>query len=86
MPTESARTACSAGSSSTRVTIGSGMCTSSESSRRVARERSMSRHTRDTTVVSHARRSLTSPVSARDRRSQASCTASSASVSEPSMR
>ena len=46
----------------------------------------MSRHTRDTTVVSQARRSLTVPVSARFSRSQASCTASSASLSEPSIR
>ena len=37
---------------SSRLTIGSGTCTSSGSSRRVSRERSMFRHTRATTVVS----------------------------------
>ena len=47
------------------VTIGSGTCTSSGSSRRAVRERSMSRQTRDTTVVSQARRFRTSPASVR---------------------
>ena len=50
------------------------------------RVRSMSRQTRDTTVVSHARMFRTSSASVLDSRSQASCTASSASVSEPSIR
>jgi len=53
-PTESASTACCSGSFwSALLTIGSGTCTSSGSSRRVARRRSMSRHTREVTVVSH---------------------------------
>ena len=59
---------------------------SSGSSRRDVRVRSMSRHTRATTVVSQPRGFSTSLVSARSRRSHASCTASSASASEPSMR
>ncbi len=42
--------------------------------------------TRATTVVSQAFRFSTSLVSERLKRSQASCTASSASLSEPSMR
>src|SRR5947209_3298367 len=46
----------------------------------------MSRHTRPTTVVSHAPRLSTARVSERFRRSHASCTASSASLTEPSMR
>jgi hypothetical protein len=46
----------------------------------------MSRQTRATTVVSQARRFATSRVSERLSRSQVSCTASSASLSEPSIR
>jgi hypothetical protein len=46
----------------------------------------MSRHTRATTVVIQPPRFSTSPVPDRLRRSQASWTASSASLSEPSMR
>jgi hypothetical protein len=46
----------------------------------------MSRHTRETTVVSHPPRFSTVLVSERLSRSQASCTASSASSREPSMR
>jgi hypothetical protein len=42
--------------------------------------------TRATTVVSHADRFSISPASDRLSRSQASCTASSASLSEPSIR
>ncbi len=42
--------------------------------------------TRATTVVSQPARFSTPPVSARLSRSQASCTASSASLSEPSIR
>ncbi len=56
------------------------------SSRRVRRERNMLRETRPTTVVSHAPRLSTSLVSARLKRSQASWTASSASLTEPSIR
>ena len=68
------------------LTIGSGTCGPSGSSRRDLRERSMSRHTRATTVVSHPPRFSTPLVSDRLRRSQASWTASSASLSEPSIR
>ena len=67
-------------------TIGSARCAPSGSSRRDLRERSMSRQTRATTVVSQPPRFSTPLVSARLSRSQASCTASSASLSEPSIR
>ena len=63
--------------------IGSGTRTSSGCSRRVLRARSMFSATRATTVVSQPRRFSTSLVSARLSRSQASWTASSASLSEP---
>ena len=56
------------------------MCGSIGSSRRVWRERSMFSETRATTVVSQAFRFSTSLVSERLKRSQASCTASSASL------
>ena len=46
----------------------------------------MSRHTRETTVVSQPVRFSTPLVSERLSRSQASCTASSASLYEPSVR
>jgi hypothetical protein len=46
----------------------------------------MSRHTLATTVVSHPARFCTSLAPERLTRSQDSCTASSASVSEPSIR
>jgi hypothetical protein len=46
----------------------------------------MFRHTRATTVVSHPPGFRTSLVSARLARSQASCSASSASLTEPSIR
>jgi hypothetical protein len=46
----------------------------------------MSRQIRDTTVVSQPRMFRTSSVSVRVSRSHVSCTASSASVSEPSIR
>jgi hypothetical protein len=46
----------------------------------------MSSDTRATTVVSQPPRLVTAVVSARLRRSHDSCTASSASLSEPSMR
>jgi hypothetical protein len=84
-PTESAISASSSGSP-IGETIGSGSTESSGSSRRARRERSMFRLIRATTVVSHARRSRIVPGSERSTRSQASCTASSASVIEPSMR
>jgi hypothetical protein len=48
--------------------------------------RAQHRHTRATTVVSHPPRFSTALVSERLRRSQDSCTASSASLSEPSIR
>ena len=86
-PTESASTAsCSGSIPGSGVTIGSGTRTSSGSSRRVRRVRSMFSDTRATTVVSQPGRLSTSPVSARLNRCQASCTASSASLSEPSIR
>jgi hypothetical protein len=56
------------------------------SSRRDARERSMFRLTRATIVVSQPPRLSTPLVPARLARSQASWTASSASLSEPSIR
>jgi len=56
------------------------------SSRRDARERSMSSDTRATTVVSQPPRFCTPLASARLSRSQASWTASSASLTEPSIR
>jgi hypothetical protein len=64
------------------VTTGSGTCTSKGSSRRDVRVRSMSRHTRATTAVSHARRFSTPLTSARLSRSQPSCTACSASLTD----
>ena len=89
-PTESASMASASGPSSpraiARAMIGSGTCTSKGSSRRDARVRSMSRHTRATTVVSHPRRLSTPLTSVRLNRIQASWTASSASLTEPSMR
>ena len=68
------------------VTIGSGRCTPKDSSRRDRRERSMFSDTRATTVVSQPPRFSISRLSERLSRSQASCTASSASLSEPSIR
>src|SRR5260221_10117747 len=85
MPTESASTACSSGPSSTR-TIGSGVNSSSACSRRARRTRSSSRQTRATPVVSQPPRFATASASERPRRNHASCTASSASVREPSIR
>lgn len=81
-PTESASSTDSSGPSSSRVMIGSG----TNSSRRALRERSMSRQTRPTTVVSQPARFSTSEVSLRLSRSHDSCTASSASLNEPSIR
>ncbi len=65
---------------------GSGPPSSRAPSRRDFLLRSMSKHTREVTVVSQADRLSTPAVSVRESRSQASCTASSASGSEPSMR
>ena len=56
------------------------------SSRRDWRDRSMSRHTRETTVVSHPPRLSMSVASARLSRSHASWTASSTSLNDPSIR
>jgi hypothetical protein len=56
------------------------------SSRRDMRDWSMFRDTRATIVVSQPPRFSTSPAPARLNRSQASCTASSASLAEPSTR
>jgi hypothetical protein len=56
------------------------------SSRRVRRERRMFSDTLETTVVSQPGRFSTSAVPVRSKRIQVSWTASSASVSEPSMR
>ncbi len=71
---------------SRELTTGSGTKVSMGSSRREARERSMLRQTRLTTVVSQPARFLTSLTSAWLSLSQVSCTASSASLSEPSIR
>ena len=83
-PTESAISASCAVASGPAA--GSGTCGPSGSSRRDVRERSMSRQTRATTVVSHPPRFPISLASERESRSHASCTASSASLSEPSIR
>ena len=89
-PTESASSAsCSGSMPAALETIGSGMRTwsgSSVSSRRDSRGRSMSRHTRAVTVVSQPARFSITSASERCRRSHASWTASSASLSEPSIR
>ncbi len=88
MPTESASSASCSGSTrdSGRIT-GSGTNVSSIGcSRRAARERSRSRQILPVTVVSQPPRLPISAGSTRPSRSQASCTASSASASEPSMR
>ena len=89
-PTESARSAsCSGSIPSARLTSGSGTRVPRGSprgtTRREVRERSMSRHTLPTTVVNHPPRFSTPLVSERLRRSQASWTASSASLIEPSI-
>ena len=86
-PTASARSAsCSGLAPSGRSTIGSGMRTPRGSSRRDWRERSMFSETRATTVVSQPPRFSTLSASVRLRRSHVSWTASSASLSEPSIR
>ena len=82
-PTESVSSdSCSGSVPSSRLKIGSGTRASRGSSRRAVRERGMSRHTRDTPVVNHACRFSTPVGSARLRQSQASCTASSASLTD----
>jgi hypothetical protein len=63
-----------------------GQPSASGSSRRALRERSMFSDTRETTVVSHPPRFSISSASERLSRSQASWTASSASLTEPSIR
>jgi hypothetical protein len=73
------------GSTSSSSAPGSGNCTPAGSSRRL-RDRRMSRHTRPTTVVNHPLRFSTPLVRVRLSRNQASWTASSASLSDPSMR
>ena len=86
-PTESAISAsCSGSVPSIGSTIGSGMCGSKGCSRRVSRERSMFSAIRAVTVVSHAPRFSISSAGTRCSRSHASCTASSASAVEPSIR
>jgi len=86
-PTESDRSAsCSGSVPSAGSMMGSGTRTSNGCSRRVLRERSMFSDTRATTVVSHPPRFSISSVSERLSRSHASWTASSASLSEPSIR
>ena len=86
-PTESARTACCSGSAAlSELTIGSGTSASNGSSGRVLRERSLFRQTRAVTVVSQPPRFSISVASERSSRSQVSCTASSASLSDPSIR
>ena len=83
LPTESAMTTCCSGSASL---AGSGRCSPTGSSRRDRRERSRSRHTRATIVVSQPPMFSTPSAPERLRRSQASCMASSASAAEPSIR
>ena len=86
-PTESASiVSCSGAAPSPPVAAGSAWCSPSGSSRREERDRSMSRHTRATTVVSQPARFCTASASDRLSRSHASCTASSASLAEPSIR
>lgn len=87
-PTESAwRTSCSGSIVESGLITGSGTKVSSRgSSWRRVRERSMSRQTRPTTVVSQPPRFSMAPASLRLSFSQHSWTASSASASEPSMR
>ena len=68
------------------VTTGSGTWASRDCSLRDLRDRRKSSEIRLTTVVSHPRRLTTSLVSERAIRSHASCTASSASSTDPSIR
>jgi len=85
-PIDSATMAWSSGPSAAGSAIsGSGSHMPAWSSRCARRALSMSRQMRPTTVVSQARRSPISLVLLRRRRSQDSCTASSASLTDPSM-
>jgi hypothetical protein len=88
IPTESASKASCSGSvpSAGSSMSGSGCKASSGCSPRVRRERSMFRQIRAMTVVSHRSRLAICSPSVRCNRSHASCTASSASLSEPRMR
>ncbi len=86
-PTESASSAsCSGLVPAPALSPAAGVTSASGSSRRAARERSMSRHTRATTVVSQPPRFSTPSDPERLSRSQDSWTASSASLGEPSIR
>jgi hypothetical protein len=85
-PTESASRTAASGLLFSCSSVGSVIASSSGSSRRPRRERSIFRHSRATTVVSQPARFATSEVSAPLSRSQAFCTASSASACEPSIR
>src|SRR5262249_13533688 len=85
-PTESASRASSAGLAGRRLSGTSRLCSSSDSSFLDLRNRSMSRQTLATTVVSQPPRFSTLLTSERVRRSQASWTASSASPLEPRIR
>jgi hypothetical protein len=86
-PTESASSASWSGSTvSSRPATGAPTRSGPWASQGSSRERSMLRQTRATTVVSQPPRFSTSLVSERLSRSQASWTASSASLTEPSMR
>jgi hypothetical protein len=85
IPTESASNASCSGSLLVSA-IGSTTSASRASSRRERRERKMSRQIRATTVVSQPPRLATSLVLELFSRSHVSCTASSASLVEPSMR
>ena len=84
-PIESASRTAPSGPSVSR-SAASGSSSASDSSRRPRRDRSIFRHSRATTVVSHPARFSTSEVSAPLSRSQEFCTASSASACEPSIR
>jgi hypothetical protein len=64
---------------------GSGSQVPAKSSRRALRARSLSRQIRPTTVVSQMRTSSIAAASLRSSRNHASWTASSASLTEPSM-
>ena len=86
MPIVSASTAsCSGPCPADSSTSGSGSQLPGYTSRRALRARSMSRLIRPTTVVSQPRRSPMAHGSLRPSRSHASCTASCASLTVPSM-
>lgn len=86
-PTDSARSASSsAPAPESSVTISSGNCSSYDASGRALRERSTSMQIRPTTVVSHPAKFSIMAASWRASRSHASCTASSASGRDPSVR